>query len=241
MEKPPGIVAVSDVHSPLYLEAYRRSLSLTGLKHVDLVLFAGDMVERNMIHAFKPVEEATRKAFPEAEIVAVFGNDEFIEHEDEYKQLYPSVRWLDDELYTIDIRGYKVGIVGSRGAIDRPTWWQKKHIPGIEEIYAKRAERIAGLLEESTTRNDITILVTHYGVAQCTLIGEPRKAWPGIYSRRMEAIVKKYKPNAAVHGHAHKGRPHCRLDGVPIYNAAFPVNRRPVKINYNMGLLGYLA
>jgi Icc-related predicted phosphoesterase len=155
--------------------------------------------------------------------------------------LYPGVKWLDDELYTIDIRGYKLGIIGSRGVIDRPTYWQRKHIPNIEEIYSQRTEKLASLLETSKQRNDITILVTHYGVAQCTLIGEPRKAWPGIYSRKIEALLKKYKPNAAIHGHAHKGKPYCRVNGTPVYNVAFPVNRRPVKISYTMGLLGYLS
>ncbi|MCE4614299.1 MAG: metallophosphoesterase [Desulfurococcales archaeon] len=239
MDSPPGIAAVSDVHSPLYLEAYKRSLKLTGLSNVDIVVFAGDMVERNMINAFAPLEEATREAFPNAQIVAVFGNDEFMEHEDEYRRLYPRVVWLDNELYNVDIRGYKLGIIGSRGAIDRPTWWQAKHIPNIRELYARRVEKIKSLLEESTGKNDITILVTHYGLASCTLIGEPPKGWPGIYSKKVEGLVRKYKPNAAIHGHAHKGKGFCRLDSIPIYNVAFPVNRRVVKIGYTISLLGF--
>jgi Icc-related predicted phosphoesterase len=239
LASPPGIVAVSDVHSPLYLEAYKRSLKLTGLSNVDIVVFAGDMVERNMINALAPVEKVTRKTFPNAEIVAVFGNDEFMDHEDEYRRLYPDIKWLDDELYSVEINGYKLGIVGSRGAIDRPTWWQSKHIPNIKEIYARRVEKIKSLLEESLGKNDITILVTHYASASCNLLGEPRKGWPGIYSKRVEELVRKYKPNAAIHGHAHKGRPFCRLDGVPVYNVAFPVNRRIVRISYTISILGF--
>lgn len=239
MESPPGIAAVSDVHSPLYLEAYKRSLELTGLSNVDIVIFAGDMVERNMINALAPVEEATRKVFPDAEIVAVFGNDEFMEYEDEYRKHYPSIKWLDDELYNIKIGGYKLGIIGSRGAIDRPTYWQIRHIPNIREIYAKRVEKIRSLLEVSIKQNDITLLVTHYSSSSCTLAGEPRRGWSGIYSRKVEDLVKKNKPNAAIHGHAHKGRGYCRVNGVPVYNVAFPVNRRIVKIGYTISLLGF--
>ncbi|MCE4606563.1 MAG: metallophosphoesterase [Desulfurococcales archaeon] len=239
MRSPPGIAAVSDVHSPLYLEAYKRSLELTGLSKVDIVIFAGDMVERNMINALAPAEEATRKAFPGAEIVAVFGNDEFMEHEDEYRKQYPSIKWLDDELYNVEIRGYKLGIIGSRGAIDRPTYWQARYIPNIWEIYEERVEKIKSFLEDSTKENDITLLVTHYGSASCTLIGEPRKGWPGIYSRKVEELLKTYKPNAAIHGHAHKGRGYCKVSGVPVYNVAFPVNRRVVKIGYTISLLGF--
>ncbi len=236
----PGIVAVSDVHSPLYLEAYRRSLAMSGYSSVDVVVFAGDMVERNMVSALKPVEEATRSSFPDAVIIAVFGNDEFMDHEDEYKRYYPGIKWVDDELLTLDINGYKLGIVGSRGVIDRPTPWQRRNISNIDEIYAERIRRLDRLLAESKSRNDITILVTHYASASCTLRGEPRRAWPGIYSRRVESLLRRHRPNAAIHGHAHKGIPQCTVDGVPVYNVAFPVTRRPVKIRYTIKLLDYL-
>ncbi len=222
------ILATSDVHSPRYLVEFLSALSRRAAecREAALVVFAGDMVYRGRVEALRPVLDAIRSRCGEKPIYAVFGNEEYIGMEDRFRRAYPEVHWLDDELAVEEVDGVRVAIVGTRGSLERPTRWQAKHIPGIARIYQERVAKVARLLEEARAKADIVLLVMHYVPTWATLEGEPRSIWPEMGHRGYEAVIKRARPNAVIHGHAHRSRVlEARIDSIPVYNVAFPARR----------------
>ncbi|WP_236698201.1 metallophosphoesterase family protein [Pyrodictium occultum] len=217
-------MAAGDVHSPRYLLQYMAALA----KHRDecsragILIWAGDMVDRGRVSALEAVVEASRRSCPSARIVAVFGNEEYMDREEEFIRRYPSVVWLNDTYIVVE-EDIKLAIYGSRGVLDRPTRWQRRHIPGIEAIYRHRAERAAAALRELRGKADKVILVTHYAPTRLTLEGEDPRIWPELGSTIMERVVLETAPDLAIHGHAHRSK---RLEAVlgrtRVINVALP-------------------
>jgi len=190
------------------------------------VIWAGDMVERGRVEALRPVLEATQRKCPRAQIVAVFGNEEYMDREHEFARAYDNVVWLNDSYIVVEEKGKSIAIYGSRGALDRPTRWQRRNIPGIETIYKRRAERMKTVLSRLRNRTDIVIVVTHYAPTYLTLEGEKQEIWPELGSRAVEKALLKARPDIAIHGHAHNSRRlEAMLDGIRVLNVAFPARK----------------
>ncbi len=224
------IYASADIHSPHYLPLFKNSLK----KHLDnpcLFILAGDIVDKGKIGMAKPVFEAIKESYSKTRIVAVFGNEEYMDREDMFISEYPEVVWLRESIHYTRCSGYKISIVGSRGSLKRPTPWQRRHIPRIEEIYRRRVAAIRELLYEARERSDIVILVTHYAVTRATIIGEHPAIHDQLYDPRIEKIIQETHPDIAIHGHAHKGRPRARINNTLVYNVAFPLLRNIAVIN----------
>ncbi len=222
------VLAVSDVHSPRYLLDFVAVLNKRRgeCSNIDLVVFAGDMVYKGRVEALKPVLEAVKSVCGEKPIAAVFGNEEFMGLEDKFRSMYPEVVWLDDESRIFEVRGARVAVVGTRGSLERPTRWQARKIPGITRIYAERIERVRRLLLEARNQADIVILVSHYALTWKTLEGEPRSIWPEMGHRGFEKVIAETRPDAAIHGHAHKSRVlEAQIGETKVYNVAFPARR----------------
>ena len=190
------------------------------------MIWAGDMVERGRVEALRPVLEATQRKCPRAQIVAVFGNEEYMDREHEFARAYDNVVWLNDSYIVVEEKGKSIAIYGSRGALDRPTRWQRRNIPGIETIYKRRAERMKTVLSRLRNRTDIVIVVTHYAPTYLTLEGEKQEIWPELGSRAVEKALLKARPDIAIHGHAHNSRRlEAMLDGIRVLNVAFPARK----------------
>ena len=57
--------------------------------------------------------------------------------------------------------------------------------------------------------------------------GEPREIYPFLGSSRLEEPLSRYPVTVVFHGHAHHGRPECRMRGqVPVYNVCLPLLQR---------------
>lgn len=223
------IVATSDVHSPEYLPLYLDALRRVSIEP-ELVLFAGDVVDKNKVLMFKPVYEATRKMFPEAKVVAVFGNEEYRGYERLYEQLYKDVTWLNDS-YIVLYEG-KLCIIGTRGGLDKPTPWQLHHIPGIDKYYAElpiKVEQIAIELRKNGCKR--VLLLSHYGVTRKNLSGEKQEAYPYLACSKFERIIRKELIDIVVHGHVHLGTLEVvYLRDVPVYNVSLPARKKLVEI-----------
>jgi len=116
------ILSTADIHSPRYLDLFMKSLEKTSISP-DIIILAGDLVDKNNVYALKPVYNALLKKFPEIPIISVFGNEEYRGYEDKYKSMYPLFKWLNDEYLVLEISGQRIGIIGTRGALDKPTPW----------------------------------------------------------------------------------------------------------------------
>ena len=225
-EEAGGVVlalAFSDVHSPRYLHL----LSAKG--NFDLVLMAGDLVEKSNVDYLKPVVDFASSVG--RNVVAVFGNEEHREAEEEFIKRYPQVRWLNDDYAVIDTKLGCVAVVGSRGSLLKPTSWQRKHLPGIEEEYKKKPEVVRELVREAKRECPTVIYLSHYAPTWRTLIGERRSIWPYLGDPRLERVLVEEGVRIAVHGHAHHGRvAYVNLGGTVFYNVALPARGRPVKL-----------
>ncbi len=226
------IAAVGDVHGRGSLEPFRASLA--AVEEPDLFLLAGDLTDHNRIDEFGDVVAAV-KARVTCPIVCVFGNNEWTNDHATYRQKF-DLTFLDDEAKAFDIGGESLRIIGSTGALDEPTWWQRNNLPGIEREYEMRVRELDQLL----AGDDRRLLLTHYPPTHATMGGEKESWRSQLGSRRLEAVVLLRQPDVVVHGHVHKGIPFAELEPgqatlesfgevrrrIPVYNVAFPVTRK---------------
>jgi Icc-related predicted phosphoesterase len=197
-------------------------------KEPDLFLLAGDIYEYRNPEVYGLIIDFVKLRKWSCPIVAVFGNREFDEDIDEIKKISKGkITFLDDESIELKIKGKKVGIVGTRGSLDSPTWWQSTHVPDIRKAYLERIKKCEELLEN--LKADIKILLSHYSPTYKTLVGENPKIYNALGSKKFENIMVKTKTNLAVHGHAHYGIPLAFVETIPIFNVAFSINRKIVE------------
>jgi len=196
----------------------------------DLFLLAGDIYEFRSPEIYGLILDFLKLRKWRCPIIAVFGNREFDEDIDEIKKICKNrITFLDDESIELKIKDKKIGVVGTRGSLDIPTWWQAHHIPDVRKAYQESINKCQELLE--SMKVDIKILLSHYSPTYKTLVGEDKAIYGVLGSKKYESVLVKTKTRFAVHGHAHYGIPLDFVDSIPVFNVAFNVNRKIVEIN----------
>jgi len=220
------VCAVGDVHGGRYFNLFLASLrSLISMKP-DIIVFAGDMVDDGKVKDLRMILDAISSKFPNTPIISIFGNEEYHEVEREFINEYPEVMWLNDSPAVLYVNDVKVGVVGTRGVLEKLTYWQRRNKPVLEHVYRERPGIIRKLLSEVKKSADVSILVSHYAPTFATIRGEPEKVYPFMGSREMEKVLKEVKPDAAIHAHAHNSRVvEAVVDGVKVYNVSLPARR----------------
>lgn len=209
------LAAASDIHAPRNLDRFRDLLENTD--PFDGLLLAGDVINDDDIDRYGDVLSTIPD---DADVYAVFGNEEYEEHRDDYVARYGDrVRFLRDLALDLDT----TRIVGTTGSLDRPTYWQRTNKPERWRIYADRVDRVDRLLRDA----DRALLLTHYAPTYRTLRGEDKDAWPEMGRKGYEDVIEKHSDTliAAVHGHAHRGQKRAEVHGVPVINAAVTLDR----------------
>ncbi len=215
-----AIAALSDVHGFRYLGLVKASLHL--LKNAALLLLAGDLTDKGDSKQCRLVVDTLREAY-KGEIIGIFGNEEYDERKEEIKAICSDVTWLDDEEVSIEISGFSIAVVGTRGVLDRPTRWQEKNIPGIGKIYENRLNMLEKMLVEAKQKSQYTLLLTHYAPICGTLEGENPGIWREMGSRKLTSVIMRTKTWGVFHGHAHNSkRTTVYLGGTRVYNVAVP-------------------
>ena len=220
-----SLAAVADIHAPRHLGLFKEALTAMLTQHGQpaLMLLVGDVVEKNAHQQMASVLEALEASGLECPILACFGNEEYEESREAYLA-YKRVRWLDDEAVVLELNGLKVGVVGSRGALDRPTWWQRTHIRGIRAIYRRRVRRVRELL--AGLRADVVVVMTHYAPTYRTLQGERERIWPEMACRAFEAVILEHAPHLWLHGHAHNASVlEARIGDTLVVNVSLPARK----------------
>jgi Icc-related predicted phosphoesterase len=199
-------------------------------KEPDIFLLAGDIYEYRNPEIYGLILDFFKLKKWSCPIVAVFGNREFDEDIDDIKKITKKrITFLDDESLELKINGKKLGIVGTRGSLDFPTWWQSTHVPDVRKAYLERTKKCEELLDK--LKVDIKILLSHYSPTYKTLVGENPKIYGALGFKKFENILIKTKTTFAVHGHAHYGIPLAFVEGIPVFNVAFTVNKKIVEID----------
>ncbi len=227
------LLAFGDAHGVQYLGVLKASLrSITGPEPY-AILLAGDIVDRGDVRGMELVLNEIKQRFKEVPIVAVFGNDEYYEVEDYLIKNYNQVIWLNDTVTVLKTDAGTIGIAGSRGSLDRLTYWQSKHMPQLEVVYRRRVETIRKLLVDLSTVADVVVLLTHYAPTYQTVRGEPEKIYPYMGCRKLEDVLKGVRPDIAVHAHAHNATVvEATVGPTKVYNVSIPARKGITYIRY---------
>ena len=214
------IAAAGDIHSPRYLDLFQEALSR--MERVDLFLLAGDLVYRNDHTQLLPLLQVLRR-FHQGEVLACFGNEEYLQDRPKYLEL-GGLRWVDEEAAVLEVRGIRVGVVGSQGSLARPTYWQRTHLPHISRLYAERVRLLDNLLRD--LRTEVKVVLTHYAPTFATLEGEDPDSWPEMGNRKLEEVIARRQPDLWIHAHAHRSSVlETSLGRTLVVNASLPARR----------------
>ncbi len=224
------IAAVSDIHSPKFFDLFVKSIDAQiDSKRPDLFFLVGDIVDRGLVTEYRKIYNSLFGKI-NCPIISCFGNSEYGPESTELmKKENPEIKFLEDESIIFDINDKKVGIIGTKGSLDRPTFWQSKNMPGIVEQYRGRIDRVSDLLDRMNA--DFKILITHYTPTYKILEGENPWQYPEMGSKEMEKVVAERKPNLVLCGHSHKGKKEVWIDSVPIFNVGLNLNNGIVLID----------
>lgn len=230
------IYAVADVHYPRYGAEFSHALS--GLSPPDLLLLAGDMVNRGSAMEYPRVLDTITDALGESfPILACFGNEEYSEVRDKIKKLVSRrVLLLDEKSTTVTIDEHTIGIVGTQGSLDKPTSWQKRNMPGIRDEFGRRASRAEHLLKRVRAKSEYTILLMHYSPCIETCEGEDERGFAWLGSRKFYTIISNVQPNLVVHGHVHNSIAHeAKIGATLVRNVALPAVGRITQLDIKLG------
>ena len=222
------IAATGDIHSPRLFDLFVKSVEDLRVKP-DIFLLVGDIIHRGKVEEYQKIYNVFFGKIT-CPIVACFGNEEFgPETRMLIENQVPDIKFLDDEILTLEIDDKSVGIVGSLGSLDRPTFWQRNNIPDITNIYKKRVGTIEKLLSELKT--DFRILLIHYPPTYKILDGENPRVYAELGCNDYERVLIEQKPDLVITGHSHRGKKQTWIDTVPIFNVALPLQREIVVID----------
>lgn len=225
---PVRIFAVADIHTPRNLNLFHKALeAITTCP--DLILLAGDTVEKGKVKEFSSVLDFLEKW--RCPIISVFGNEEFDHLFDRFRNEYPQIRFLDDEVLNLRIKGVSLSVVGTRGSLDRLTKWQARNRPEFRQIFRRRVETVARLLR--TTHADFNILLSHYAPTYRTMQGEDPRFYSYLGSNRFEEVILQNKPDLVIHGHIHHGITGVFIDSIPVWNVSLPSMEKITEITLN--------
>ena len=227
------IGAFGDLHGERFMKLLTPSLPL--LEDVDMLLLAGDITDKDDVNSFARTMEII-SSHTDAPIVSVFGNEEYSQSHEEYRRRL-TIPFMDDESLSFKMNDMNVRVVGTTGSLDRPTWWQRNHFPGIWQIYRERVQRVSAMLGRG--EEDLLLLLMHYAPTYQTLEGENENRHPEMGSKMFEEIIETRKPDLVIHGHSHRGRKEIKMQqrqtnlkdfserrkSVPVLNVALPLMR----------------
>lgn len=220
------MLAVGDIHGKRYFSLFIASLrSIIGF-HPDVFVLAGDIIDEGRVEDLDVILEEIQGKFPGVPIIAVFGNEEYHEVEHSLIKSHPEVIWLNDSPAILKLNELRVGFVGTRGALEKLTYWQRRHKPELKLIYEERPNLVRDLMTEIKKYSDALVFISHYAPTFLTVKGEPKKLYPYMGSREMERVIRETKPNIVIHAHAHNARVvEARLDSIQIFNVSLPARK----------------
>lgn len=227
------IASAGDIHSPRYYDLFVKSMEDIHV-NPDLFLLVGDVIHRGKVEEYQKVYNVFFGKI-KCPIIACFGNDEFgPETRMLIENRVPDIKFVNDESLILDINDRRVGIVGTLGSLDRPTFWQRKNIPNIYDIYKNRVGTIERILSELDV--DFKILLIHYAPTYKILEGENPKTYAELGCNDYEKVLIEQKPDLVITGHSHRGKKQVWIDTVPIFNVALPLNEEIVVIDTEKNL-----
>jgi len=213
------VAAVGDIHAPKYFDLFKNSLEEFFKRSEDLTAFllAGDIIDGSRYEQLDEIRKLMEKI--DLPTYACFGNNEYTEYANTVMEKLPDIEFLDDSYVTLRKNDKTVAIVGSRGVLDKPTYWQKRTWPDIDKVYENRRFKLNKLAD--TCQADLKILLIHYPPTLKIVEGENLRFIEQMGSNKLEPLIKKF--NLVITAHAHKGKKSVEIEGIPIVNVSLPL------------------
>jgi Icc-related predicted phosphoesterase len=138
---------------------------------------------------------------------------------------------LDGSATTIDVRGCRVGVAGSKGfGGGFPGAMGSDFGEPEMKAFMRHARTVAEGLEaalDEIADADVRVALMHYSPIEGTLQGERLEIWPFLGCYFLAEAVDRAGADVAIHGHAHGGSEKgLTPGGVHVRNVAQPVLRR---------------
>jgi Icc-related predicted phosphoesterase len=227
-EPPVRLAAAADVHCRA-ANADQVTAAFAGVEaDVDIVVLAGDLTAHGTAEEARILADAARAL--RIPVVTVLGNHDWHagQHDAVVEVLAQAgVTVLERGSATFSLRGWELGIVGTKGFIGG---FPGSHLPDfgeplLREVYAETTAEVealdAGL--RAIELCEIRIVLLHYAPTVETLVGERTEIHAFLGSDRLAAPIHEHEPDLVLHGHAHGGRAEGAIGEVPVRNVSLPV------------------
>jgi Icc-related predicted phosphoesterase len=221
------VAAVSDVHYGKASQGMLVPLFTEIARQADVLVISGDLTDYGLPEEARALAKDLT-ASVKIPVVAVLGNHDFESgHQDEVRDILAEagVHVLDGD--AVDVAGVGfAGVKGFAGGFGRGALgaWGEASVKLFVREALDEALKLESALAKLRTPSKIAVL--HYAPIRETVEGEPLEIYPWLGSSRLEEPLSRYRVQAVVHGHAHKGSPQGKTaQGVPVYNVALPVLR----------------
>lgn len=215
------VAAMGDLHvREDNAESYRELFGQIS-READVLVLAGDLTDLGRPREAELLAQDI-KACP-IPVIGVLGNHDYEEGvPEEVTRILrdAGMHVLDGQSVEIDGVGF-VGVKGFPGGFGRRMLGSFGE-PAIKQ-FVKEAMNETLRLENAMrqVRADRSVVILHYAPVTDTIESEPLEIYPFLGSSRLAETIDRFKVNAIVHGHAHRGRFQGRTPGgQPVYNVA---------------------
>ena len=214
------ISAIADVHSPRFLNEFELALSRSN--NPDVLLFAGDMINRGKSDEYANVLDAVESHLgTEVPIFACFGNeDPAVLSNEILAHTGNRITFLDDDAVTLRLAGSTVSVVGMSAVNPELA---SEPMTEIRTIFEERAVKLTQLLQNAQAADHI-ILLMHFNPLSDTEATE--------FSWWVSEALKQYPPDLVIHGHIHDStRKQVEMGATTIWNVALPLTGTITELN----------
>lgn len=219
------VAAVSDTHYTKASQGALTDLFAEVSEVADILVIAGDLTDFGMAEEAEVLAKDLAQSL-RIPAVGVLGNHDCeAGQEKEVARILgdAGLRLLDGDAVEIQGVGF-AGVRGFCGGFGRGALgaWGEPVIKAFVHEAINEALKLETALARLKTA--LRIGIVHYAPIRETVEGEPLEIYPFLGSSRLEEPLSRYKVNAIIHGHAHKGTLEGKTaSGIPVYNVSLPL------------------
>jgi len=212
---------MGDLHVREDSNSSYRDLFAEVSKDADVLVLTGDLTDLGKPREAEILAQDIKAC--SIPIVGVLGNHDYeCGAPEEVTQILreAGMRVLDGQSCEIDGVGF-VGVKGFAGGFGRRMLGSFGE-PAIKQFVGEAMNetiKLENAMRQVRAKRSLVIL--HYAPIVETIESEPLEIYPFLGSSRLAETIDRFKVNAIVHGHAHRGRFEGRTPGgQPVYNVA---------------------
>lgn len=220
------VAAMGDIHVKESQRAPHRELFAEISREADVLVLCGDLTDLGQPCEAEILVDSLRAC--SIPVVAVLGNHDYESGQvDTVKSIVrgAGVHLLEGQSVEIGGVGF-VGVKGFAGGFGR-RMLNSFGEPAIKSFVAETVHE-ALMLENAMRRVSAkrSMVVLHYAPIPDTVLGEPEEILPFLGCSRLAETIDRFRVDAVVHGHAHRGVFEGKTPGGnPVYNVSMTIEK----------------